>query len=123
MQLEVGPREARQGSSVEVALPWRVGLRLSLSGGGENLKEIKAVADDCLSYGYVLLGLEIKAAHTNSFLAQVPIAGPIHIIEAVDCSVSAAAKQALKKISRAYTSEILKGMSNTPNLFSSTSTP
>ncbi|CDJ64482.1 hypothetical protein, conserved [Eimeria necatrix] len=133
----VRPAESQEGSVGVLSLPARLGLRIdpaataaaaaAAAGAAaaaaaaaqqqQLLQQLKALADDCAAYGVLLLGVEITDAKTLSFIAKVQNPGPLQIIQAVKCKVTSEAQTALAAVSRSYTSEILQGLKNQPELF------
>ncbi|KAL8448785.1 hypothetical protein Emag_003842 [Eimeria magna] len=80
-------------------------------------EQLKPLVDDCVAYGSVVLGLEVTQGFSRSFLADVQTPGPIHVVQAVTCSVSEDAKRLLENLERTYTSVFLEGLINDPTLF------
>ncbi|OEH77705.1 hypothetical protein cyc_05495 [Cyclospora cayetanensis] len=119
-ELEVCASEGRDGTNVQFELPWRVGLSIPRSETAL-LQQAKPLIDDCLAYKSVLLGVEITEAYTGSFLGEEKMSGPIHVIQAVGCTVSDDAKQVTSTHNRTYQQTILEGLSNEPTLFPSSS--
>ncbi|CDJ45100.1 hypothetical protein, conserved [Eimeria tenella] len=133
-EVMVRPAESQEGSVGVLSLPARLGLRIdpnaataAAAGAAaaaaaaaqhqQLLQQLKALADDCAAYGVLLLGVEITDAKTLSFIAKVQNPGPLQIIQAIKCKVTSEAKTALAAVTRSYTSEILQGLKNQPELF------
>ncbi|KAL8425404.1 hypothetical protein Efla_003632 [Eimeria flavescens] len=115
-EIQVKTSEGSEYATSRLDLPWRVGLRIPKS-STESLDQLKALADDCEAYGSVVLGAEITEGFTRSFLTDVGLPGAVHIVQAVNCTVSPTAKLALASRTRAYSPVFLEGLENDPNLF------